>query len=159
MTSGVAHEIGAIHDLFRSQQDKELWEVDEISDIEKENTRDTKFLTDAEIFSLLRDEEPDVSSFPVLALARGDTETPGTASAVKPAAPTASSEDDTPVAPETQSIQLEPVTEIPKPTGSVDASQTTPESEKGGEGDEQEAEDPNAWKKKIDLSHICPSSV
>ena len=101
MTSGVAHEIGAIHDLFRSQQDKELWEVDEISDIEKENTRDTKFLTDAEIFSLLRDEEPDVSSFPVLALARGDTETPGTASAVKPAVPTASSEDDTPVAPET----------------------------------------------------------
>ena len=59
LTSGVAHERCAIHDLFSSQEEKEPWEVDVISDSEGENTRDTEYLTDAEILALLRDEKKD----------------------------------------------------------------------------------------------------
>ena len=72
--------------------------------------RDTDYLTDTEILALLRDDEPDTSSSPVLMVTQEDAEKPGSAFAVKPAAPSASSEDDTSVALETQSIQLESVT-------------------------------------------------
>ena len=130
--------------------------MDDISDSEGDNTRDTDYLTDAEILVLLCDEEPKTISSPILTVAQQDTKTPGAASAAKSAAPNSSSEEDTPVAPEMQSIQLEPVTEIPQPEGSVDASRTTPESGKGGSGDEK---DPSAWKTQIDLSHIRPASV
>ena len=68
-----------------------------------------------------------------------EKEKPGAASAAKPTAPIASPDDDTPVPPAMQSIQLELVTEIPKPAGSIDASRTTPQSEKGGTGYKQEA--------------------
>ena len=77
LTSRVAHELSAMNELVPYQEEKEPWEVEDISDSEGENTRDTDYLTDAEILAMLRDDEQDTSSSPVLTVPKEDTETTG----------------------------------------------------------------------------------
>ena len=87
---------------------------------------DQDYLSDSEILSLLSDDSsssPTSSSPYAVTLVAVVSE--------KEAAPTAF-RDETFVAPETQTVELDPIKFIPRPGEIDDASRTTPKSESGG---------------------------
>ena len=80
---------------------------------------------------MLRDDGQDKPSYPVLTVVQKEAKPTCAVSAAKLAAPAASSDDDELFVSEKQSVKLEPVTDIPKLAGSIDASRKTHKSEKG----------------------------
>ena len=93
---------------------------------------DQDYLSDSELLTLLRDESSSSRTASPL-----DTGTLVAAVFEKEAEPTASRDEEKFVAPETQSVELDPVKEIPKLEVTDDASRTKPQSESGGAGFEK----------------------
>ena len=101
LTSGVAHELGAAYDLFPSTVNEPVAYVNSNSYSDGDAldpSLDPEYLTDHDLLLLLRDDHP-----------------------VMP-----SSTPDAPVLPETQTMELTQVTDIPQPEGADVASGTTP---------------------------------
>ena len=143
LSSGVAHEVGAMLDLFPQTQDPAAHDTPHNAGAvsQEDAEKDPDYLSDADLLALLRTGDPSVPH------EQADQDQHDQAQAEQ--------KDNEAPRPTTETIEV--------PT---EASGTTLESSAGGTGDDATAdaaaekpEDPDAWKDDIDLSHIHPSSV
>ena len=117
-----------MYDIFPTAQGSPKDTSSESSDNKGDEPMDHDYLSDNELVALLRDDSsssPTASSPNAVTLVAAVSE--------KEAAPTASHDEEPFVAPETQTVELNPVKDIPKPDEIDDASWTTPQSESGGQ--------------------------
>ena len=165
LTSGVAHELGALHDFFPSIAESTFPPSDDDSSEDDDTTMPStdKFLSDKDLLLLVRSNaytQDEGASYDANKDEVSPDTSPSGADSAEHRAPdehpeTATAITDEHVLPETHTLELTPVKDMPQPEGADAASRTTPSSEKGGEA----VPEPEDWKDKIDLSHIRQPSL